>query len=339
MKKQTVLRLVAIAAALLALVWLLLRPLTLPHIDAVHPVRGVAVQAVYATGTVEATVMMPIAPRTASRLMELRTDEGQLVKKGQVLAQMEDEDLASNVKQLQAREAFARKEYERNAGLAKTGATAKLELDRTKADWEAAQAATHAAQAQLSYMTLLAPEDGLIIQRDGEEGQMIPANQAVFWLSCCAPLRISAEVDEEDISQVQPGQDVLIRADAFPNQIFKGTVQAVTPRGDPIARSYRVRVSLPQDTGLRIGMTAEVNIIADKHENALLVPTTALDKDRLWLIQNNTLKTQKVTLGARGPQQTEIKNGVTETDAVVLKPDATWKEGKAVRANIVEQAP
>ena len=117
-----------------------------------HPVRGTAVQAVYATGTVEPTVMMPISPRSSARLMELKVDEGSTVSKGQVLAQFEDNDLQQSIKQLQAREDFARKAFERNAVLIKNKVVAKQAYDQAKADLDAAIAATEAVKAQADYL-------------------------------------------------------------------------------------------------------------------------------------------------------------------------------------------
>ena len=106
-------------------------------------------------------------------------------------------------------------------------------------------------------MALTTPADGQVIRRDGEVGDFIPSNQPVFYLAKSgSPLRISADVDEEDIPLVKAGDKVLIKADAFPDRIFDGQVSDVTPKGDPIARSYRVRIALPSDTALKIGMTA-----------------------------------------------------------------------------------
>ncbi|MEZ5648388.1 MAG: efflux RND transporter periplasmic adaptor subunit [Alphaproteobacteria bacterium] len=226
-------------------------------VEVVRVTRGPAVQAVYATGTVEPTIMLPIAPRNSARLTALNVDEGSRVIKGQVLAQLEDENLRQTIAEQQAREEYARRVYERNAALLKNNTVSRQELDRSRSEWEAAKAALARAKAELNFAKLVAPADGNIIRRDGEIGQLIPANQALFWMSCCAPLRISAEVDEEDIPLVQPGQKVLIRADAFPDQTFTGKVQSITPKGDAIARSYRVRISLTQETPLLIGMTTE----------------------------------------------------------------------------------
>jgi RND family efflux transporter MFP subunit len=295
------------------------------------------VQAVYATGTVEATVMMPIAARGAARLMELHVDEGSDVKKDQVLARLEDVDLQSTLEQLRAQESFSKKEYERDAAQLKADAIAATTYERAKSDWAMARAAVAKAEADAGFMRLIAPADGRIIRRDGEVGQLIPANQAVFWLSCCAPLRISAEVDEEDIALVKPGQDVLVRADAFPGKIFHGSVQSITPKGDPVARSYRVRITFTDDNPLQIGMTAETNIIIGEHKDALLLPSGAVQKDTIWLVKDGRLAKQPVTAGARGPEQVEIISGIAPDDQVVQNPDTNLQEGRSVHAKLKAQ--
>jgi multidrug efflux pump subunit AcrA (membrane-fusion protein) len=131
-------------------------------------------------------------------------------------------------------------------------------------------------------MALTTPSDGLIIRRDGEIGQFIPAGQAVFYLSCCAPLRVSAEVDEEDIARVQVGQKVVLRADALPGVILDGKVSEITPKGDPVARSYRVRVKLADPSQLKVGMTVDANLIVAERPDALLVPATAVQDNAVW---------------------------------------------------------
>lgn len=296
------------------------------------PQRGSAVQAVYATGTVEPSVMIPISPRISSRLMALNADEGQIVKKGDVLGQMEDTDKAGALAELTARAERAQKNYERQSQLFKRKAISPETLEQARADMDATAAAVKRAEAEQSFLKLIAPEDGTIIRRDGEIGQTIPQGQAVFWMSCCAPLRITTEVDEEDISLVKPGQKVLITADAFPGKNFEGTVTSITPKGDPVARSYRVRVSLPAGTPLMIGMTAETNIIVHENENALLVPASAIQNNTVWTIDaEGKARKINVTVGARSAQTAEIKEGITDQSRIIREPSATIKEGDALR--------
>ena len=302
-----------------------------PTVAVISPWRGLAVQAVYATGTVEPTVMVPIAARTAARLVALNVDEGGAVAKGQVLARLEDDDLHRAIEAAEAEEHYARAAFERAALLLQRGTAARSTYDRAKADWDKAQAVAAQAKAQASYLQLLAPADGTVIRRDGEIGQMIGANQTVFWLSCCAPLRISAEVDEEDIAEVRSGQTVLIRSDAFPDRTFDGRVQSVTPKGDPVARSYRVRISLPAETPLMIGMTAETNIILRKAGNALLVPATAVRQDTVWRVANGRAEPRKVAVGAKGAREVEILDGVDDNDRILASPPPGLKAGERIR--------
>ncbi len=297
-----------------------------------HPAYGEAVQAVYATGTVEPVVMMPIAPRVGARLVSLQADEGDLVKKGQVLAQLESEDLKNSIAQLAAQEEFARRDYVRYAVMVKEGVIARQTYDRAKSAYDAARAATAAVRAQIGYMTLTAPSDGRIIKRDGEVGQFLPVNQPLFWLSRLSPLRISAEVDEEDISLVQVGQKVLIRADAFPGRVFKGEVKAITPKGDPVARSYRVRITFDQTSPLKIGMTAETNIVTRVKPRALLVPSSAVSDSAVWLVERGRLVRRPVTVGITGHNESEIVQGLAAGDTIVASPDASLSEGARVTA-------
>ena len=306
-------------------------------VKVIRPHRGLAVQAVYATGTVESPVMLPIAPRLAARLKELYVDEGASVKKDQLLARMEDEVLLQTIRELQANEAFLKHEFERKESLLQRSVISKTELERARTEWAVAEAAVAKAVAESDFMKLLAPADGRIIRRDGEVGELIPANQPVFWISCCTSLRISAEVDEEDIALVQPGLRVLIRADAFPDQIYEGSVQNITPKGDPVSRSYRVRIGFSEETPLMIGMTAETNIIIREMPEALLVPSGAVTQGSVWLVDEDRLVKRKVTIGARGLRETEILGGIEADDVIVLKPDAELEEGQKIRARMIRQ--
>jgi multidrug efflux system membrane fusion protein len=333
MKKSVIL--VILGFVFLAVAWLGTSWLASESIEVTHPTRGLAVLAVYATGTVEAKVMLPIAPRISAKLAEIKVDEGSAVKKGEVLARLDDADMQSGLQQLQLQEEFAKISYDRAAALLKKGFITQADYDLAKANWGSAKALSAKAFAETNFMKLIAPNDGLIIKRDGEIGQLIPAQQPVFWMSCCSSLRISAEVNEEDIVQVQPGQDVLIRADAFPDQVFDGKVQSITPKGDPIARTYRVRVEFLGDVPLRIGMTAETNIIISKHDNAILVPSTAVSDRKLWLVKDNKLVQQEVEQGAKGLKSIEIIRGVAENDLVVVQPTTTFTPGTSVRTHLV----
>ncbi|MFZ1107987.1 MAG: efflux RND transporter periplasmic adaptor subunit [Rhodomicrobium sp.] len=308
-------------------------------VEVAAPARGLAVAAVYATGTVESSVTVRIAPQISGRIVELLADEGQSVKAGGVLARLDDSDLRASVAELEARAKYAEQQFERVEALLKQGWVTREKFDQTRTELDAAHHTLRRASEQMRFMALTTPADGLVIRRDGEVGDFVPSNQPVFYLAKAgAPLRISAEVDEEDIPVVKAGNKVLIRADAFPDRVFEGQVSEITPKGDPVARSYRVRVALPEDTALKIGMTAETNIIAKESPNALLVPATAVVGGAVWTVRGGRLARLPVQIGVKGRDRIEIASGLTEGDAVVVKPGEGFKEGERVRTAVVKSA-
>lgn len=308
--------------------WRLLSP---PAVKVTTPTRGPAVEAVYATGLVEPTVEIRIAPRTAGRIIERLVDEGDQVRKGQLLARLDDEDLLATVRELEAKVEYARAQHQRNVELRQAGLISQESLDRSRTDLEAAQAAVKRAREQVGFMRLNAPSDGYIIRRDGEVGELIPANQAIFYMAGEAPLRITSDVDEEDVPRVKPGQKVLIYSDAFPGKVFEGRVEQVTPRGNPESRSYRVRIALVDDPPLRIGMTAETNIVVEERENALLVPSSSVVNGSVWVVRDGHAFEEKVQIGVAGPEKTEILDGLSEDARVIESPPASLSNGDRVR--------
>ena len=296
-----------------------------------HPQRGPAVQAVYATGNVESPVLIPIAARSAGRIVTIHAEEGDPVTAGQVLAQMEDADLRQSVEELESRSRFAKDQYHRTQSLFDRHLVPELERDRALSDWQAAKAVAERSRVLLAYMTLTAPVAGQIVRRDGEVGQLVAVQQTLFHFACCGPLRISAEVDEEDILLVQPGQAVLIRAAALANQTLEGRVTALTPKGDPATRSHRVRIALTAETPLRIGMTTEVNIIVTRHDQALLVPVSAVTHGSVWVVRDHHLHRQAVEMGIQGELRIEILAGLSDGDLIVPLPTADLQEDRHVR--------
>ena len=309
-------------------VWRFVKPV---KVDVAKPSRGPAVEAVYATGTVEPSLEIRIAPRAAGRIVELLADEGRLVRKGELLARLDDADLRAQVAELQAQAEYAQSQYGRSAELRRGSLISQDALDRARKDLEAARAALRRARAQLAFMRLEAPVAGRITRRDGEIGELIPVNQTVFYMAGPAPLRITAEVDEEDVPRVAPGLEVLIHTDAFPGRVFTGRVDQVTPRGDSTARSYRVRIGLVDDPPLRIGMTTETNIVIEKHADALLVPTSAVVDGRVWVVEDGHAQPRAVKVGVVGPKLTEIRGGLDERVAVIVDPPEDLEAGARAR--------
>lgn len=320
----------ALIAAAAGAAWHWLGPVT---VTAANPVRGPAIDAVYGSGIVEPEVLVPIGPKVSGRLAELLADEGDQVAEGAVLARLEAEDLAATVAEWTSRVRLGETELRRVEALHRRKLAADAELDRARNELATAEAALRRARELLGELALRAPADGLILRRDGEVGALLRPGDNLFWLSCCGGLRISAEIDEEDIPRVHPGQQVLIGADAFPDQVFEGRVTEITPKGDPVARSFRVRIALPEDTPLRTGMTADCNILVARRDDALLIPAAAVVDGALWLVRDGRLVRQPVALGAGGTDsgQVEVRSGLAADDLVVTEPGPHLREGRRVR--------
>lgn len=323
------LALVVIAALLVALGSYALRPTA---VQTTQAARGEAVDAVYATGSVEPVVQLPVAARIAGRLVALNVDEGDTVKRGQLLALLEAEENEAQLVELAARERQAELALQRVQALVAQGFVATSEGDRVRADLDAVRAQAQRVRAQRAYTRLLAPADGAVLRRDGEVGQFVTAGQTIFQLGDPRALRVSAEVDEEDVPRVREGQAVLLRAAALGAQIFEGQVASITPKGDPVARSYRVRITLPKiPEGLRVGMTVDANLIAAKRANALLLPTAALQGNTAWQLLDGRAKKLTLQIGARGNGRVEVLGGLPEGAQLVLNAQGL-REDQRLRA-------
>lgn len=308
--------------------WVWQRP---TPVSLVSPTRGEAIDAVFATGAVEPVVQLPVAPRLGGRLLAMAVDEGQVVKKGQLLARLETAETDAQLAELAARERQAQLALDRAEALVRQQFVAASEADRARAERDAVRGQVARVQAQRGYALLLAPEAGTVLRRDGEVGQFIPAGQALFTLGDATRLRVSAEVDEEDIARVKPGQPVVLRAAALGETVFDGTVDAITPRGDPVARSYRVRIALAQSPpGLRVGMTVDANIILARRSQALLLPSSALRGDQLWVVEAGRAHAKAVPLGARGQGRVELKDDALQGSSFIAHPEGLV-EGQRVR--------
>lgn len=298
------------------------------------PTRGPAVQAVYATGTVEARKMAGIGPEVTGRIVEILVEEGDGVTAGDVLLRLDEREAQARVAELEAKTRYLETDLERARNLFARGHVSANTRDLAQSEFDAAQGALAVAREKLREHTLRAPFDGEIIRKDGELGEVVDKGDVLIWVGCCAPLRIEAEVDEEDIPMVALGQTALIRSDAWPERVFEGRVDEITPKGDPIARNYRVRIGLPPGSPLMIGMTSEVNIVVAQRESALLVPLDALDGKHVWIVDDARLVRRAVRIGIVGADAAEITDGLTDDALVLLNPPERLTDGARVRTRM-----
>jgi RND family efflux transporter MFP subunit len=292
---------------------------------------GPAVRAVYATGSVEPVHWARVGPAIRARITDVLVDEGDRVTEGQPMARLDNREAAHRAEEAEARARFAQEDLARIRTLVTRDIAARAALDRAEAEARAVRAVADAAQRRLDDTIVRAPADGIVLRRDAEVGEVVDTPASLFWIGEPRPLRVTAEVDEEDIAQVREGQRVLLRADAFPGQVLTATVGQITPKGDATRKAYRVRLALPDDTPLLIGMTVEANIVLRQTDNAVLVPPAALRDGRVFVVQGETVQPRPVEVGVQGPRAVEILRGLQSGEAVVLNPPPSLAAGQAVR--------
>ena len=304
-----------------------------PTVLVATPTRGLAVEAVYATGTVEPIRYARVGTKVSGRLTEVVAREGAPVEAGQVLAVIDAREEISRVQELSARLQLAASELERTRTLRRAGHVSAAVLDQMETAHAAALAALKGAQARLDEHFITAPVAGTILRSENQLkiGDMAQPGQVLFMVGDATALQIDAEVDEEDILKVADGQDALIRADAFAGRVLEGKVSGITPHGDPVARTYRVYIALPDDTPLVSGMTTEINIVVRREENALLVPLSAITGGAVWVVEDGRTQLRPVTLGTVGNMEAEILTGLSEDDIIVINSAAGIAEGRRVR--------
>ena len=302
-----------------------------PSVAVATATTGPAVQAVYATGNVEPVHWAKVGPAVRARITAVLVEEGARVTDGQPMARLDDREAQHRAEEAEARANFAQEDLARVRTLVARDVASRAALDRAEAEARAVRAVAEAAKRRLDDYIVRAPSAGLVLRRDAVVGEVVDTPAVLFWIGEPKPLRITAEVDEEDIAQIREGQHALLRADAFAGQVLNARVTQITPKGDATRKAYRVRLALPEDTPLMIGMTVEANIVLRETANAVLIPPAALRGDHVFVAQGEVARRRLVTVGVQGPRAVEIRQGIAAGDFVVLDPPQGLKDGQALR--------
>jgi RND family efflux transporter MFP subunit len=322
--------LVAVAAALAAALawWWLGRA---AEVTVVAPTRGTAVEIVYGTGAVEPVRWAKVASLIRDRIVDLCYCEGKTVAKGDVLVRLDDREPRAQLQELKAREDFAKRELSRVTELMGKGVATAQAFERMSTDLRQIQALISVQLEKLDDYTIVSPMDGLILRRDGEIGEIAEPGQILFRIGVPKPLQVVAEVNEEDIPRVKPSQTVLLRTDAFAGRRLEGTVHEITPMGDAVAKTYRIRIALPDDTPLHVGMSVEANVITREKKDALLVPADAVQGQQVLVVTGNRVSRRQVEVGIRGTRNVEILSGLAEGELIASPAPAGVADGARVR--------
>jgi HlyD family secretion protein len=257
-----------------------------------------------------------VGATVTGRVRQVRVEEGARVQVGQVLIELEEDELRAALRQAQAtqRQAAAtrrnaREELARMQALVAqgfvTGSRAddvRRAVDVAQAQEGAALAAVDVAQARLAQTRILAPTAARVLARHVEPGQIVQAGKSLLSLALAGPTQLVAAVDERFLAQLQLGQRADVIADAFPQQRFSARVSALAPAIDPQRGAVEVRLDLEgaPPLFLREDLTVSVEVETGRREQALVLPLTALrEGDAVWVVDDGRLQFRPVRLGLR----------------------------------------
>ena len=216
---------------------------------------------------------------------------------------------------------IAQRNYERLVNGPPTNELATLERQL-----ESAQLALERAQAQLGEMRLIAPLVGTVVRVEVSEGEMVPAYRPVVVIADLTSLQIIAEVDEIDVAEVVPDQEVEIRLDAYPGQALSGTIVSLAPAASPQRGStvYEAVVEFDAEgLALRLGMGANLKIITLEEEGVLLVPNRAIQsigrRRVVKVVDGRSIREVEVITGLSNESETEIVEGLAERQKILIE--------------------
>ena len=270
--------------------------------------KGSIINTITATGTVEADTTVLIGTQVSGIVSKIYVDFNSHVKKGQLLAELDKTPLQTQVQQAQASLDDAKSEvefqtatYERYKALLEKNLVAQADYDQVKYNYDKAKANLKTSQAgydkaivNLNYASIHSPIVGVVLNRAVDQGQTVAASFStpnLFTIgNDLTMMQVQANVDEADIGLVRQGQPVDFSVDAYPSQVFKGSVRQI--RLQPVVTSnvvtYTVIVNAPNpDLKLMPGMTANITVLVEKVDSVLIIPGKALrfTPEPAWLAE------------------------------------------------------
>lgn len=310
-----------------------------------------------ATGTIEPVTSVTVGTQVSGIVAHLYVDYNSVVKKGQVIAELDKTNLISelntaraNLSSAQSTANYEAANYNRYKHLYDKGLvsadeyeSALLSYRKAKEQVNTSQESVRKAQTNLGYATITSPIDGVVLSKAVEEGQTVAASFNTPELFTIAKdltdMRVIADIDEADIGGVKEGQRVSFTVDAFPDDHFQGSVTQVRQQATTESNvvTYEVVISAPNnDLKLKPGLTANVTIYTMEKNDVLAVPSKALrftineamlQKDqqiedveapaKLWTLEGNTFKAHAVEVGTTNGMLTEILGGIAEGTEVL----------------------
>ncbi len=273
--------------------------------------------------TLEAENEVEIVSRSSGILETISIEEGDHVSKGQILAQLDIEQLALELKQAKASLNKLKNESKRQQSLFKKRLASGNDLDRSRFDYDSQKALYDLSKLKLQYATIRSPIDGIVTQRFVKAGNLIQINSKLFQIIDPESIKAILYLPEKELSQVNKGQKLLLSVDAFSDRIIPGVVERIRPIIDTETGTFKVTAKLNNQLGLlRPGMFARAELVFEVHHDSLLISEEAIitqdNRSHVFLVKNNKALQTPITLGIRNNGMVEITKGINEFDQVII---------------------
>ena len=290
---------------------------------------------VEALGTAKANESVALTAQTTDVVQSIKFDDGDFVKKGQILIQLNDNEEKARLNELDINLQEAKRQLNRISNLAKESAASEQLLDEQQAKVKALKAQMDVVSSQLNELVLSAPFDGVLGIRQISVGALLKPGDLVTTLDDIAIVKVDFGVSESHFSTLAVGQQVKATSVAYPGEVFMGKIASIATRLDPITRSIQVRANIDnKQLKLRPGMLMQIELQKVVLET-LVLPEQSLvpveDKQFVFVVKDGAVKRTQVEVGRRRPGFVQITSGLEIGDQVVVEGTLRLRDGSKVR--------
>lgn len=300
------------------------------------PVRQTTfTDSVEALGTARANESVDITSKTSNRIIAIRFQEGQQVRQGDILVELDGTEARADLAVAEAALGESRSQFNRSRELFATKALSQSQLEQIEATLRQNEARVAAAQARVNDTIVRAPFSGRVGLRNVSVGSYVTPATVITTLDDTSIIKLDFSVPETFLTMLESGLDIQAASSAYPGQRFQGKVGSIDSRIDPVTRSVIVRGNVDNRDGrLKPGMFMTVRLVRAEDE-ALSLPEQALvpenDRQYVFVVRNDQAHKIEVTTGRRRPGEVEVVRGLTKEDIVVVEGTQKIADGTPVR--------
>jgi membrane fusion protein (multidrug efflux system) len=311
-------------------------------VEVAAPVRGEMLAMYSGTATLEAEGDAEVLAKVGGEVRRLYVEEGDRVKAGQVLAQLDDRQLRLQAAQTRAALAKSERDFKRQLELHDKGLVSAGAFEGLKYDLDNQRAANDLASLNLSYSEIRAPFAGIVSTRHIKVGQEIAIGSKLFRVTDPTPLKASVFVPERELARLKPGHSANIAVDARAGRNCPAVVKLVSPTVDAATATFKVTLEVNDPAGdLKPGMFSRVGIVFERRAETLTIPRVALiDTDgsaNVFVVADGKAVQRAIKTGLSNAGKIEVTEGLAGGEQIVVVGQNGLKDGNPVRVVSLEQ--